>query len=655
MWKGRFASLCQDVLEIAPNVCGGHGTCDFVTPMLGKCTCSDFSVWSGVACEFPVCFGTPSNETGVCSGHGVCDGPNICNCTALWGHPVQDPVCSQPLCEGILSKDARVCSRHGQCSDSNVCACDFAFSGSACGEFDALGFSLVSQWYLWYLLLPFAVFILCFAVIVVIIAIIRLIIKQRKQISRYSGIDDIDVIITEQAAEKGVDLVAHLKVDKKLFQVDIDDVKIESVLGSGGSSSIVYAATWRGQSVAYKCFKLRDIVGSTKTESDKEESQKKYRDFEIELNLLANLNHPHIIRFYGAVLSPRRVGFLMELCSQGELKEFLQKTVDYAMEQKIRMMREIASAMDFLHHNNVIHRDLKCQNVLVTEEESTRLMDFGLSRKIEETSMASKTSGIGTSYYMAPEMVLGEAYTSKVDVFSFAIMMIEILTSKFNPYRKEGQEAMQFVEFKVANNPHFRPNLSLLPDDAPKWFENLIRMSWHHNAEKRPSFEEILRVLKSQESGVSSQSSSVVIYIRRADEMDGNAEDFCLMTRTMRCLRELVDKHFSPKTENWRLMHKKKEIRADSDIEALEKDCVLVLCFEDSRQHQQAVVESKGVSLSEYRKLGAKLEQSEQAGKDYETKIVKMQGELEESQKMQEAKDIVIKEWETRWEEKFGQ
>ena len=111
---------------------------------------------------------------------------------------------------------------------------------------------------------------------------------------------------------------------------------------------------------------------------------------------------------------------------------------------------EIASAMNFLHQRNVIHRDLKCQNVLVVEDETTRLMDFGLSRKVEDTAMASKTTGIGTSYYMAPEMVLGDNYDNKVDLFSFAIMMYEMLTMKFNPYKKEGEVAApEFIEFKV--------------------------------------------------------------------------------------------------------------------------------------------------------------------------------------------------------------
>jgi len=598
MWKGRFVSECAGILEFNSTVCSVHGECTVAS----KCSCEDENIYRGVNCELVVCFFVSSNETAACSGHGACIGPNSCNCSVQWGHVLQDPTCSQPLCEGILSNDARVCSKHGVCADNHVCNCDFAFSGAACGEFDALGFSLLNNWYLWYLLLPFVALLLFIGLGVVIMAVIRLIIKQRKKINRYLGIEDIDVILTEQAAEKGVDLVAHLKIDKKLFQVKIEDVKIENVLGSGGSSSIVYAATWRGQKVAYKCFKLRDILGNTKTEVDKEESQKRYRDFEIELNLLASLNHPHIIRFYGAVLSPFRAGFLMELCSKGELKEFLQNNPTYEMKERIRMMREIASAMDFLHHNNVIHRDLKCQNVLVTEEESTQLMDFGLSRKVEETANASKTSGIGTSYYMAPEMVLGEQYDSKVDVFSFAIMMFEILTCKFNPYRKEGQELPQFVEFKVAYNPHYRPNLSLLPNNGPKWCENLIRMSWHHMAEKRPSFEEILNVLKSEES---SESTSLVIYIRRSDESDASAEDFCLMTRTMSCLRELVIKHFSPKTEeDWILLHEKKEICTDSDVERLEKDCLLVLSFVN--EQRQAVEESKHASFSE---IQAKLQE----------------------------------------------
>jgi len=82
---------------------------------------------------------------------------------------------------------------------------------------------------------------------------------------------------------------------------------------------MLFVGEWKGQRVAYKCFKLADIVGDvTKDLScDLSQMQRRYAEFEIELNLLTNLKHPYIIRCFGAVFSPQRVGFIMELCTKG--------------------------------------------------------------------------------------------------------------------------------------------------------------------------------------------------------------------------------------------------------------------------------------------------------------------------------------------------
>jgi len=306
----------------------------------------DENIYRGVQCELLVCFFVSSNATLVCSGHGACIGPNFCNCSLQWGHVVQDPTCSQPLCEGILSNDARVCSKHGICADNHVCNCDFAFSGAACGEFDALGFSLVNNWYLWYLILPFVVFLFCVASFVVIVAIVRLIIKQRKKIKKFDILDDIELLIEEQKINKDQS-IAHLKISMTLFEVNYKDIQLLKAIGSGGSGSSVYLCKWNEKLCAFKCFKTTTVCSS----------QLVFDEFEKEVNILGSIAHPNIIKFYGASIHPPRIGYLMEYCEKGDLVCFFRcNNPGLSWVEKIRILKEVAIAQNFLHSKKIIHR-----------------------------------------------------------------------------------------------------------------------------------------------------------------------------------------------------------------------------------------------------------------------------------------------------------
>jgi len=180
---------------------------------------------------------------------------------------------------------------------------------------------------------------------------------------------------------------------------------------------------------------------------------------------------------------------------------------------------------------------------------------------------------------MAPEMVFGLDYNSKVDVFSFSIMIFEILTGKFNPYKKEGEGFTQFVEFKVANNPHFRPNLLLLPKDVPHWIHNLLRSCWHHKPEKRPNFEEIMRSLKSEMES----SGSVLIYIRRIGESEEIAEDFMLHNRTIEGLASLIQKNFGSEQEKVEIKCDEGLILTTDDVKKLKQDAMIIFGLFDEK------------------------------------------------------------------------
>ena len=149
--------------------------------------------------------------------------------------------------------------------------------------------------------------------------------------------------------------------------------------------------------------------------------------------------------------------------------------------------------MNYLHKLRppVIHRDLKCENVLLDKNFEAKVMDFGISKIVEDLER-TKTMGVGTGFYMAPELVDGNCkYDEKCDVFSFAIVMFCILSENFKPYKTNFN-----VQIKVSNDETYRPSLKNL--NFPIWIQELMSNLWKNDPNERYSFEEIIDILKNK-------------------------------------------------------------------------------------------------------------------------------------------------------------
>lgn len=267
------------------------------------------------------------------------------------------------------------------------------------------------------------------------------------------------------------------------------DLEELTELGSG-TYGTVYHGKWRGTDVAIKRLKKSCFAGRS---SEKERLAK---DFWREAQILSNLHHPNVVAFYGIV--PDGAGGTLatvtEYMVNGSLRHVLVKNNRLLdRRKKLIIAMDAAFGMEYLHSKNIVHFDLKCDNLLVNLRDPQRPIckvgDFGLSR-IKRNTLVS--GGVrGTLPWMAPELLNGNSsrVSEKVDVFSFGISMWELLTGE-EPYADMHCGAI--IGGIVKNT--LRPPVPQRCD--PEW-RKLMEECWSPDPESRPSFTEITNRLRS--------------------------------------------------------------------------------------------------------------------------------------------------------------
>ncbi|KAJ9177147.1 hypothetical protein P3X46_012393 [Hevea brasiliensis] len=287
----------------------------------------------------------------------------------------------------------------------------------------------------------------------------------------------------EGEEEGGLENHFIFNIDKDLL-IDPRRVLVRRLIAEG-PYSLVYAGEYESKPVAVKVIqpmKTSDVILEHKVK------------FQREVMLQSRMNHGNIVKLIGACVEPAMF-LLTELMGGDTLQKHLLSIRPKHLDLKlsISFALDISRAMEYLHENCIIHRDLKPNNLLLTEDKKRiKVADFGLAR--EETTN-EMTCEAGTYKWMAPELFSKAAlqigkkknYDHKVDVYSFSIILWELLTNKA-PFK--GRDNLIVAYAAAANNE--RPSLENIPEELA----TLLRSCWSENPALRPEFMEITKYLK---------------------------------------------------------------------------------------------------------------------------------------------------------------
>jgi calcium-dependent protein kinase len=181
------------------------------------------------------------------------------------------------------------------------------------------------------------------------------------------------------------------------------------------------------------------------------------------VSILRELDHPNIVKLYGVYQDDDIIYLSLELCEGGSLKSRLNKGALSAASVK-GIAKQLFTALSYLHHHKIGHRDLKADNILFTSEGQVKVADFGLSRMM---SCVKAYSQVGTPFYLAPEVIRG-AFDCQCDMWSAGVVLYYTLTGGM-PF--DG-DSMRSLLFKMERSKHL--DMSHLPHDAQTFLRRLL-------------------------------------------------------------------------------------------------------------------------------------------------------------------------------------
>eukprot|EP00245_Coleochaete_scutata_P000955 TRINITY_DN1117_c0_g1_i2.p1 TRINITY_DN1117_c0_g1~~TRINITY_DN1117_c0_g1_i2.p1 ORF type:complete len:640 (-),score=134.06 TRINITY_DN1117_c0_g1_i2:975-2894(-) len=279
-----------------------------------------------------------------------------------------------------------------------------------------------------------------------------------------------------KAPATGTDEGGHIRIPSdgnSDWEIDSNQLKLHQKVASGSFGDL-FRGTYCGQEVAIKILKPERLNDSLQSE------------FKQEVSILRKVRHKNVVQFIGACTKPPNLSIVTEFMVGGSVYDYLHKQKGaLKLPMLLKVAIDVSKGMDYLHQHNIIHRDLKAANLLMDENEVVKVADFGVARVQDATGIM--TAETGTYRWMAPEVIEHKAYDHKADVFSFGVVLWELLTGRL-PYADLTplQAAVGVVQKAL------RPTI---PKNTHPRLTELMQRCWKEKPVERPEFSEITKEL----------------------------------------------------------------------------------------------------------------------------------------------------------------
>uniref|UniRef100_A0A3Q0SFW5 receptor protein-tyrosine kinase n=1 Tax=Amphilophus citrinellus TaxID=61819 RepID=A0A3Q0SFW5_AMPCI len=264
-------------------------------------------------------------------------------------------------------------------------------------------------------------------------------------------------------------------------EIDVSCIHIEKVIGMGEFGEVC-SGRLRAQGKREIYVAIKSLKAGY--------SDKQRRDFLSEASIMGQFDHPNIIRLEGVVTRCKPLMIITEYMENGSLDAFLRKhDGQFTVIQLVGMLRGIASGMKYLSDMNYVHRDLAARNILVNSNLVCKVSDFGLSRVLEDDPEAAYTTRVRhiPIRWTAPEAIAYRKFTTASDVWSYGIVMWEVVSYGERPYwDMNNQDVIKAIEegYRLP-----------APMDCPVVLHQLMLDCWERDRAERPTFSQILNML----------------------------------------------------------------------------------------------------------------------------------------------------------------
>ena len=258
------------------------------------------------------------------------------------------------------------------------------------------------------------------------------------------------------------------------YPISIDDFQFnynKDIIGKGGFCT-VYKVLYK---YTNKYYALKII------DKNSVNSEEQIKNLSNELKIMTQLNHPNLLKLISYFEDNENIYIILPLLSNGQLYDIIHKNKKETKEEIIKKyLYQTIEAIEYLHNNNIIHRDIKPENILIDDNDNAILSDFGIATFIKEGE--KRETYCGTDEYLAPEIIRGEGYNEKVDIWAFGILIFECLSGK-TPFSK-----IDFIKKNDKNENFVKIKFDCFFD---VYSQNLITKILRINPNERLSIQEI--------------------------------------------------------------------------------------------------------------------------------------------------------------------